>query len=91
MGAVGYRLRSFSFFAAIAAASWGVYSGLVGYLGGWAFEHDPLKGLLLGLGLALAVTAIVEYARHHRRRYAMPIPPAAELSSSAAGTPEGVR
>lgn len=92
MGAVGYRQRSFSFFAAIAAVSWGVYSGLVGYLGGWAFENDPLKGLLLGLGLALAVTAIVEYARHqHRRRNAVAIPPAPDLPSSATGTLEGVR
>lgn len=67
-GAVGYPLRKFSFFDSIAAVSWGIYSGLVGYLGGVAFEEEPLKGVLLGLGLALSVTAVVEIVRFVRRR-----------------------
>ena len=65
-GAVRYPLRRFSFFDGIAALSWGAYSALVGYVGGAAFEDDPFKGLALGLGLALAVTAAVEGARHLR-------------------------
>lgn len=68
MGAVGYRLRSFSMFAAVAAVSWGLYGALLGYAGGRAFEHDPVKGVAVGLGLALAVTAAVETARYLRRR-----------------------
>ncbi|MEV8637702.1 DedA family protein [Streptosporangium sp. NPDC051023] len=68
MGAVAYPRRSFAFFDAIAALSWGVYSGLIGYVGGAAFENDPIKGLLLGLGIALSITALVEVVRHVRRR-----------------------
>ncbi len=66
-GAVAYRLRSFSFFDAIAALSWGTYSALVGYIGGEAFEEEPWKGLALGLGIALSVTFAVELIRHLRR------------------------
>ncbi|GGO70469.1 DedA family protein [Nonomuraea cavernae] len=68
MGAVRYPLRSFTFFDAIAASSWAVYSGLIGFFGGMAFENDPLKGLLLGLGVALSVTGVVEAVRWIRRR-----------------------
>ena len=67
-GAVSYPLRSFSMFDGVAALSWGTYSALIGYIGGAAFEEDPLKGLALGLGLALTVTMIVELVRHVRRR-----------------------
>ena len=66
-GAVAYRLRTFSFFDAIAALSWGTYSALVGYIGGEAFEDSPWKGLALGLGIALTVTLTVEVIRHMRR------------------------
>ncbi|MFF5213310.1 DedA family protein [Streptosporangium sp. NPDC000396] len=68
MGAVAYPRRSFAFFDAIAASSWAIYSGLIGYVGGAAFENDPIKGLLLGLGVALSITAVVEVVRHVRRR-----------------------
>ncbi|ONI73584.1 DedA protein [Kribbella sp. ALI-6-A] len=72
MGAVRYPARKFSFFAGLAAISWGLYCSLVGYLGGKAFEDNPLKGVLLGIGLALAVTAIVEVVRHQRRKRRTP-------------------
>ena len=67
-GAVRYELRKFSFFDGIAALSWGIYSAMVGYIGGEAFEEDPLKGLGLGLGIALGVSALVEVIRHLRAR-----------------------
>jgi membrane-associated protein len=67
-GAVRYPLRSFSTADAVAAASWATYSGLIGYLGGAAFEDDPLKGVVLGLGLAVSVAAGVEVVRHVRGR-----------------------
>ena len=63
-GAVGYPRRRFAFFDAIAAGSWGLYSALVGYIGGAAFEEDTLKGLLLGLGIAAGITLLVEVIRH---------------------------
>ncbi|MEU5867928.1 DedA family protein [Nonomuraea sp. NPDC047529] len=70
MGAVGHPLRSFTFFDAIAASSWAVYSGLIGFFGGMAFENDPIKGLLLGLGIALSITGLVELVRWVRKRRA---------------------
>ncbi len=63
MGAVGYRLRWFSLFAGVAAVSWTLYGALLGYVGGVAFEDDPLMGVAVGLGLALSVTAVVEAVR----------------------------
>jgi membrane protein DedA with SNARE-associated domain len=69
-GAVGLRWSRFAAFAAVAGATWGSYSALVGYLGGVAFERDPLKGLALGLGLAAAITTVAELVRHLRRRRA---------------------
>ena len=67
-GAVRYELRKFSFFDAIAALSWAIYSAMVGYIGGEAFEEEPLKGLGLGLGIALGVSALIELIRHIRAR-----------------------
>ncbi|RVX37791.1 membrane protein DedA with SNARE-associated domain [Nonomuraea polychroma] len=75
MGAVRHPLRSFTFFDAIAASSWAVYSGLIGFFGGMAFENDPIKGLLLGLGIALSVTGVVELVRWLRKRRAIQASP----------------
>jgi membrane-associated protein len=69
-GAVRFPLRSFSLFDGVAALSWGLYSGLVGFIGGAAFEEEPLKGVVLGLGLAISVAAMIELVRHLRRRSA---------------------
>lgn len=68
MGSVGYPLRKFVAYDALAATSWAVYSALIGYFGGMAFENDPLRGLLLGLGLALSITAIAELVRWIRKK-----------------------
>ena len=69
-GAVQHPLSSFSLFDGIAAASWATYAALVGYVGGAAFEEEPLKGVLLGLALALSVAGAIELVRHARRRIA---------------------
>lgn len=69
-GAVHYRLSSFSFFDGIAATSWATYAALVGYLGGAAFEDEPLKGVVFGLGLALTVAGMIELVRRLRHRMA---------------------
>ncbi|GAA2802655.1 DedA family protein [Nonomuraea dietziae] len=68
MGAVRYPRRSFAFFDAIAAGSWAVYSALIGFFGGMAFENDPIRGLLLGLGIAVSITVLVEVVRWVRKR-----------------------
>lgn len=72
MGAVRYPARKFTSFAGLAAISWGIYCSLVGYIGGKAFEDNPLKGVVLGIGLALAVTLLVEVVRHQRRKRRTP-------------------
>ncbi|SEE93403.1 DedA family protein [Jiangella alba] len=63
-GTVEYPLRKFTFFDAIATLSWGVYSGMIGYVGGHAFEDNPLLGLGVGLGIALTITGLIELIRH---------------------------
>ncbi|MGK5521894.1 DedA family protein [Micromonospora sp. URMC 107] len=74
MGAVRYPLRSFLLFDAVAAVSWALYCALLGYFGGLAFERDPLKGILAGVGLSLAITLLLESLRwlRHRRSRATP-------------------
>lgn len=67
-GTTRFPLRRFSFFDAIAALSWGIYSGFIGYLGGRAFEDDPFRGLITGLGIAIGITVIVELVRHRLRK-----------------------
>ncbi|MFI5804823.1 DedA family protein [Streptomyces sp. NPDC051561] len=69
-GATGFPLRSFTRYDAIAASTWAVYSAGLGYLGGAAFEHEPLLGVALGLGLAFSITLLHEGVRFVRRRRA---------------------
>lgn len=82
-GMLAYPLRKFSFFDMFAALSWAIYSTLIGYFGGKAFEDSPIKGLILGLSIALGITIAVEIARHvigrRRRRSAEAIDAAREL------------
>ncbi|MDL4776890.1 DedA family protein [Actinomadura xylanilytica] len=68
MGVVGFRLRSFSLFAAVAAVSWALYGTLLGYVGGVVFEDDPVLGVVVGLGLAVSVTVGAEGVRFLRGR-----------------------
>ncbi|MEH0935695.1 DedA family protein [Micromonospora psammae] len=68
MGAVGYPPLRFLFFDAVATGSWALYCALLGYFGGLAFEQDPVRALLAGVGLSLAVTGLVEVVRWLRRR-----------------------
>jgi membrane-associated protein len=57
-GAAGFPLRSFTRYDLIAAGTWAIYSAGLGYLGGAAFEHEPVKGVALGLGLAFSLTVL---------------------------------
>jgi membrane-associated protein len=67
-GATGFPRRTFTRYAIVAAGTWAVYSAALGYLGGAAFEHEPLKGVALGIGLAFSITALHEAVRAARRR-----------------------
>lgn len=67
-GLIGYRHRSFMTATAVAAAIWASYAFFIGRLGGKAFEDKPWAGLLLALGVVLAVSALVEVIRRLRAR-----------------------
>jgi membrane protein DedA with SNARE-associated domain len=62
-GTVGWPLRRFTPFAVLGALTWAGWSAGIGYVGGLAFERDPLSGLVLGIGLAVALTLLAELAR----------------------------
>ncbi|MER7166983.1 DedA family protein [Micromonospora sp. NPDC000207] len=70
MGTVRYPRRAFLGYDALAATTWATYSTLLGYFGGLAFERDPVRGILVGVGLSAAITGLVEVARRLRRRAA---------------------
>lgn len=72
MGAVRYPLHCFLLFDTLAAGTWATYCGLLGYFGGLAFERDPVKGLLAGVALSLALTGLLELVRRWRRRHRRP-------------------
>lgn len=88
MGAVGYPLRAFSSYDMIGAGSWALFSALLGYVGGVAFEQHPLQGLLFGLSAAVVITAAVEAVRQVRlrrlRRPAQAAPDGLEVSDQSA-------
>jgi len=67
-GIVRMRWVRFGLFAAAAGIVWASYAGLVGYVGGRAFEERPLVALAVGFGIAAAVYAGVESARLALRR-----------------------
>lgn len=68
MGAVGYPLRLFSLFDCVAATLWATGWSLVGYVGGSAFKNAPVKGVLLGVALAMTITLLAEAMRALRGR-----------------------
>jgi membrane protein DedA with SNARE-associated domain len=67
-GLIGYNRRSFMSATAVAAMIWACYAFFIGRLGGKAFEDKPWAGLLLALGVVLAVSALVEAVRRLRGR-----------------------
>ncbi|MEV4117573.1 DedA family protein [Micromonospora sp. NPDC049645] len=68
MGAVRYPRRSFLLYDSIGAGTWAVYCGLLGYFGGLAFEREPVKGALVGVGFSVVVTFGLEGIRWLRRK-----------------------
>jgi membrane-associated protein len=65
-GLIGYRHRTFMWATACAAVIWATYAFLIGRLGGKVFADRPLLGLLLALGVALVISAVIETARRLR-------------------------
>jgi membrane protein DedA with SNARE-associated domain len=69
-GYTGYSRLRFTGSVLLAGTVWGLYAAGIGYLGGKVFEEHWWAGLLLGIGIALAVTAVIELVRkvHANRR-----------------------
>ena len=67
-GIVRYDRRRFVIATAAAGLIWASYSFFIGRLGGKAFEDKPWAGLLLALGLAVTISAIIEAIRRIRSR-----------------------
>lgn len=65
-GALRYPRRRFLVFVSIAAVCWSAYASLIGYWGGSMFEEDPIKGLVLGVAVAMGLTCLAELARRIR-------------------------
>lgn len=62
-GYIGYHRLRFTGSVLLAGTVWSLYATGVGYLGGKVFEDHWWAGLLLGLGIAFSVTAIIELVR----------------------------
>jgi membrane-associated protein len=67
-GLLGMFWLRFAAFAAVAAVAWAMYAALLGYIGGRAFEDNPLWALLFGFGLAALTFLAVETLRRVRTR-----------------------
>jgi membrane protein DedA with SNARE-associated domain len=65
-GIVRYQQRRFVIATAIAGVIWACYSFFIGRLGGQAFEDKPWAGLLLALGVAVAISMLIETVRRIR-------------------------
>lgn len=69
-GAMRYPRARFTLFDSLGVTAWALHGTLMGYIGGATFAHDPVMGLVFGLGLAVAVSVVIEIVRWwiHRRR-----------------------
>jgi membrane-associated protein len=66
-GLVRFSWWRFALFSALAGVLWATYAVVLGYFGGQVFEEHPWLGLVVALGIAFGITALVEGRRHLRR------------------------
>jgi membrane protein DedA with SNARE-associated domain len=62
-GVTGFPRRRFVPATAAAAIIWALYAFFIGRIGGRAFENNPWVGLVIALGVTLAITALIELGR----------------------------
>ena len=77
-GLVRYPLGKYVLFVAFATSTWSAYTALTGYFGGVMFQDNTLLAIAVGVGLALAVTGVIEGVRHLVRRR-NPVAPSAAV------------
>jgi membrane protein DedA with SNARE-associated domain len=86
-GVIHYPRRRYLTATACAGILWASYAFFLGRLGGQVFEGQLWIGLLLGLGLGLAVSLLTEIARRAwqwRARRRRPASPRARLPGAPA-------
>ncbi len=71
LGSIGYPVRRFTPFVAVAVALWATYCAMLGYAGGTTFQENPLLGLAVGLAMAALLSALAETARRIQMRRAL--------------------
>ena len=67
-GTVGMPWRRFFRFDVPAGVVWGVYAGMLGYLGGRTFQREPLKALIVAFAVAALLGLLLEVFRRLRGR-----------------------
>lgn len=73
-GSARLRLRTFTSVTALAGSAWATTSALIGYLGGRAFEDQPLAGIAVGIGVSLVLATVVELVHRLRTPAVTPSP-----------------
>ena len=69
-GILRYPLLRFSGFDAVAVCCWAAYSGLIGYFAGGVFRGNHLLAVVVGVGVSVGISAVVETIRLVIRRRA---------------------
>jgi membrane-associated protein len=92
-GVVGYPVGRFRGYTAIAVLLWAIEASLLGYLGGEAFEAEPLIGLAVAWAAALAVTGVAVLIQRlvtpaEPTALVSPAEPTAPTSPAGPGTPD---
>ncbi|MFG1608049.1 DedA family protein [Actinoplanes sp. NPDC049265] len=70
-GMVRYSYRRYVLFTAIGGTAWGAYTVMTGYVGGVLFQDNALLAFLVGIGLAVLVSGVMEVIRRVRARDAV--------------------
>jgi membrane protein DedA with SNARE-associated domain len=71
-GLIGYPRRRFVPATAAAAVIWALYAFWIGRLGGKAFEDRPWAGFLVGFGITIVLSGLIEAVRRIRSRRPRP-------------------
>jgi membrane-associated protein len=90
-GLIGYPRRSFILGTGLAGLLWAGYAFFIGRIGGQAFAGRPWAGLLVGLGLTVMVSGVIEVIRRLRARARGRREPDATGPGPAPGSGAGIR
>ena len=82
LGATRYPLlRKFTPYDLLACAVWAIHGAAIGYIGGRAFQGNPIAGLATGLGMAIVIAGALEWRRHRKERKSKERTPGDQVSN----------